>query len=343
MAAEPISGSKRSPGAVRRRILYVYNDASTWVLKDRDALAEVFDVREVCFRRRPEDVAAILRGVAWADAVYGWFASVHSLVAATAARALRKPAVITIGGYDTASLPEIEYGNLRPGLMRPATLAALRLADLLLPVSHYAAAEVQRNGGVDPKRLRVIHHGFSAIPAPAGPKERLVVTVGGVNESNLTRKGLRAFVDLAARVPDARFMVVGGAEPHALAELMGRARGRVEFAGFLTDAALDAVYARASVYVQLSAHEAFGSSVAEAMLSGCVPVVAERGALPEVVGSTGIVVPYGDVDAAAVAVRQALAEPERGPAARARVLEEFPLARRKAALTKAFAELLGER
>jgi glycosyltransferase involved in cell wall biosynthesis len=329
--------------AGRRRILYVYNEPSTWVLKDRDALAEVFEVREVCFRRRPEDLAAIARGVAWADAVYGWFASVHSLLPTVAARATGKPAVITIGGYDTASLPDIGYGNLRPGVMRPVTLAALRLADLLLPVSHYAAAELQRNGGVDPARVRVIHHGFSPVPETRGPRERLVVTVGGVNASNLERKGLRAFVELAPLVPDARFMLVGGTEPRALADLHGRCGGLVEFAGFLGDADLDAAYARASVYVQLSAHEAFGSSVAEAMLLGCVPVVSDRGALPEVVGPTGIVVPYRDVGAAAAAVRRALAEPARGPAARARVLREFPLDKRKGALVAAFDELLAAR
>jgi glycosyltransferase involved in cell wall biosynthesis len=169
------------------------------------------------------------------------------------------------------------------------------------------------------------------------------LTVGGVNESNLERKGLRAFVELATRVSDARFVLIGGTEPRALSDLHARSGGKVEFAGFLSDSALDAIYAQASVYVQLSAHEAFGSSVAEAMLLGCVPVVADRGALPEVVGSTGFVVPYGDVGAAAAAVQQALAEPGRGRAARARVLEEFPLSRRKAALIQVFEELLAVR
>jgi glycosyltransferase involved in cell wall biosynthesis len=42
------------------------------------------------------------------------------------------------------------------------------------------------------------------------------------------------------------------------------------------------------------------------MACGCVPVVTDRGALPEVVENTGIVVPYGDVDATIKAIHIAL-------------------------------------
>ena len=51
---------------------------------------------------------------------------------------------------------------------------------------------------------------------------------------------------------------------------------------------LNDYYRRASVYVQASAHEGFGLSVAEGMLAGCIPVTTRAGALPEVVGDVGI-------------------------------------------------------
>jgi glycosyltransferase involved in cell wall biosynthesis len=61
-----------------------------------------------------------------------------------------------------------------------------------------------------------------------------------------------------------------------------------------------------SVYVQLSYYESFCMALAEAMLAGCIPVVVNRGALPEVVGDTGFVVPYNDLQQAARAIENAL-------------------------------------
>ena len=58
---------------------------------------------------------------------------------------------------------------------------------------------------------------------------------------------------------------------------------------------------------------------------GIAPVVTTAGALPELVGDTGIVVP--DTDALALALQELIAEPERGrelgQRARRRILEEF--------------------
>jgi glycosyltransferase involved in cell wall biosynthesis len=81
-------------------------------------------------------------------------------------------------------------------------------------------------------------------------------------------------------------------------------------------------------------------AVAEAMLCGCVPVVSARGALPEVVGTAGMVVPYGDAAAAADAIRGVLdAGEEQRAAARRRIVDNFSLAQRRAALLCALEEV----
>jgi len=59
------------------------------------------------------------------------------------------------------------------------------------------------------------------------------------------------------------------------------------------------------VYCQLSYTESFGMTLLEAMSCGCIPVVTDRDALPEVVGDCGYVVPYGDVDATRKAILKA--------------------------------------
>ena len=88
-------------------------------------------------------------------------------------------------------------------------------------------------------------------------------------------------------------------------------------------------YRRAGVYVQASRHEGFGLAVAEGMLAGCVPVVLDVTAMPEVVGDAGVLISSQDPEEVAEGVRRALElGPEGGRRARERILTAFPLHRR---------------
>jgi glycosyltransferase involved in cell wall biosynthesis len=98
------------------------------------------------------------------------------------------------------------------------------------------------------------------------------------------------------------------------------------------------------VYVQASRHEGFGLSVAEAMLAGCFPVVSSAGALPEVVGDTGVVLgaaaPAPDVVADAVR-RGITVNGDVREHARQRVLERFTLDARGEQLWQVLDEAMG--
>jgi glycosyltransferase involved in cell wall biosynthesis len=104
----------------------------------------------------------------------------------------------------------------------------------------------------------------------------------------------------------------------------------VELAGWASDEELRDWYRRAAVYVQASRHEGFGLAVAEAMLAGCVPVVMDVTAMPEVVGDAGVLISSQAPDEVADGVRRAL---ELGEAAqrraRERIAAKFPLERRE--------------
>jgi glycosyltransferase involved in cell wall biosynthesis len=78
--------------------------------------------------------------------------------------------------------------------------------------------------------------------------------------------------------------------------------------------------------VQVSRHEGFGLAVAEAMLAGCVPVVMDVTAMPEVVGDAGVLISSQDPQAVADGIATALdAGPEGARRARQRILDRFPL------------------
>ena len=96
----------------------------------------------------------------------------------------------------------------------------------------------------------------------------------------------------------------------------------------------------AKVYVQPSYYESFGCSVAEAMLQKCIPVVTKNGALPEVVGDDGIYVPYGKPELLARGIQNALSYgPELGERARQRILDHFPLEKRRMRLLEIIDEV----
>ena len=58
--------------------------------------------------------------------------------------------------------------------------------------------------------------------------------------------------------------------------------------------------------MQASRHEGFGLAVAEAMLAGCVPVVMNVTAMPEVVGDAGVLIESQRPEEVADGVRRAL-------------------------------------
>jgi glycosyltransferase involved in cell wall biosynthesis len=261
----------------------------------------------------------------------------------TLAWLMRKPSIVVIGGYDTANMPQIPYGVQGRGLMRLVSRWVMRRATRLLANSNYSREEAAANAGVDPRRVTVVHHG---VPDPFGElpqvkRERTALTVGIVDRRNVLRKGLGAFVQAAALLPDVEFVLAGRWDDGAADELREAATPNVTLTGWVEEDVLNDWYRRASVYVQASAHEGFGLSVAEGMLAGCIPVTTRAGALPEVVGDTGIQVEGQDPARLAAAISAAL---ERGDheraAARERVLQTFPLEIRRAGVQALVTETL---
>ncbi len=315
------------------RVLYVISRRNTFTRIDREALEERYEVVEYYqpgFRPRPIELWRKLRRC---DVVFGWFAAWHTLLALTLARLMRKPSVLIIGGFDTASVPEIGYGAQQGGLRRARTRWTVSRATRLITNSDYSLGEIGRNLGLGRDRVTVVHHGLPdrfADMAHGKRPERMALSVGAVYELNLERKGHLPFVRAAAELPDVRFVLAGKWFDDAIETLRAEAGPNVTLTGYLSDDDLDSYFRRAAVYVQASRHEGFGISLAEAMLAGCVPVATTAGALPEVVGDTGVTIAEPTPELVAAGVRRALEQgPEAGLRARQRVRERFPYEMRR--------------
>src|SRR5215204_3910830 len=117
-----------------------------------------------------------------------------------------------------------------------------------------------KNAEVRADQISALYHG---VPdrigsLPPATRERIVLTVGNVNHSNLQRKGHEPFVRAAALLPDVRFVLVGDWQDDAIEHLRSIATGNVSFTGRVAGETLLNHYRNASVYVQASLHEGFG-------------------------------------------------------------------------------------
>lgn len=289
------------------RVAYFYREMSEYIQIELDFLRERHEVTVVECRSRWPRPVQLWRLVAACDVAMAWFASWHSLFPALACRLLGKPMVVTVGGYDTATGPNSGYGGDRGWFKRWITRTTMRLATRIVVVSEFTRRETAALG-IDPARLVLGLHGLdpSRYVYPGIAREDVVVTVGGVNASNLTRKGLEPFVRAAARLPRLRFVVIGAWTDGAIESLRAIATPNVIFTGRLSHGEKVAWLWRSRVVVQASRHEAFGLSLAEGMLCGAVPVVTDAGALPEVVGDTGVVIASQEPAAIAAGVCRAL-------------------------------------
>ena len=144
----------------------------------------------------------------------------------------------------------------------------------------------------------------------------------------------------ASHFPDVPFVLIGRWSHDGAIEFLKKiATPNVRFTGFLSDIELKQYLVRAKVYAQLSYHEAFGCALAEAMLHECVPVVTNQYALPEVVGDSGYLVPFGNIPKTVDAIRNALTDTDSGKKARQRISHNFPLEKRRRELVSVIENL----
>ncbi len=198
--------------------------------------------------------------------------------------------------------------------------------------------------GVDPTHIHLVPSGveaerFAVTPGLrttararlALPDEAFVLAIVGALES---RKGHAVLLDALA-VLDARVVVLCAGEGGEREALAARTTalgldGAVRWLGRVDD--VGSILAAADTFVMPSRHEGLGVAALEAMAAG-LPVIASRvGGLPEAVldGETGLLVPPGDSEALAAAIRRlAVDRPygrALGDAGAARVRARFGMA-----------------
>ncbi len=327
------------------RVLFASPAPTSFIGTDIELLERHFEVKPVHYDRKHLAtllllVPRIMVGVLRADIVVCWFGSFHAFVSLIFCKLFGKKSIVIAGGYDAVRVSEIGYGLMNTRFLRIFPISTFKMCDIILAVSNSLKEELLKNTNVPKEKVRVIPLGFDGckVECRAGRQNR-VLTVGGGGRNTWKRKGLDTFLKVAASMPLVSFVVAGTLEENQ-ANLGEGAPTNVRFLGWLEEEELLRLYHTSRVYAQLSAYESFGSALAEAMACGCYPVAADRGALPEVVGDAGTLVPYGDPEATSMAIREGLKYDGFEAAAR-RIREHFPLDVRERRLVSAIRELQG--
>jgi glycosyltransferase involved in cell wall biosynthesis len=169
--------------------------------------------------------------------------------------------------------------------------------------------------GVDPAKIRVVHHGTRPLlyvqePDVQRPPENVILTVGAIQK----RKNIARLVEAFEALHPAWRLVLAGAHGYGAGEILARieaspARARIEVTGYVTPEQLAGWYARASIFAFPSLDEGFGMPVLEAMAAGVPVVTSNRSALPEVAGDAALLIDPLDKDAIAGALTQLILNP----------------------------------
>lgn len=252
---------------------------------------------------------------------------------------------------------------------RQLAAEAYRQAEVITPGNTHARSW-QEHCGADRRRLRTVYPGMDAAPFAAVAEDRggrepapTLVWVGHLEPAKDLATLLHAFARVREVRPGARLVLVetrGGEQRYAAEcrELATRlfAEGEgvaeqlpvvFEELGGAAVPTLAAAYASASVVVRSSVVEGFPLSLVEAMFCGRATVSTDAGAVTEVIGGTGLVVPPSDPGAFADACLALLADPDRrarlGAAARARAIELFTVEQNVTAFHGIYLELISRR
>ena len=223
----------------------------------------------------------------------------------------------------------------------------------LITVSQCSRDDICRDFHIPAERCRVVPNGintslFRPLPGIAREQNRIMVT----NSADTPLKGLAHLLKAVHRmdpVNGTRLIVIGSPKKNGAIEKLVRQldlSARITFTGRISDNELVRQYARASVAVVPSEYEGFGLPVGEAMACGLPVVSTSGGALPEVVGNAGILVPPADPDALASAIASLLDAPEHakalGRAGYRRVQREFTWQRAAEKTVAAYREILDD-
>ena len=272
------------------KLYFVGYLTSHFITDDRELLEEthevtIFDlsVNASSFKKIHTYLSSTLwewKKIRDSDVVWIWFADYPALPFIIWAKLFRKPIVMRVAGWEVYFAPQINYGNQLNFIRGAVSRWIIRHSNIcVVPSEAYKKIVDKLIPGIN---IVVIPNAIDIKTCECPlPEKHGVVTALISMKFTCILKGIPTFKK-ATEGMDAQ--VIENIPHDELIEILKLSK----------------------VYCQLSYTESFCVTVLEAMACGCIPVVTDRDALPEVIGDCGILVPYGDVEKTRAAILLAL-------------------------------------
>lgn len=295
------------------KLIYIYPSKSSFINSDIEFLSKKYIVKtqDLDWKnpvKLPINFALqklfLVQNIFSAKAILISFAGYFSFLPVLFGRIFGKKVFIILNGTECISFPSYNYGSLRKKVLRFFVKKSQQYATKLLPVD---ASLIQQQHTFDEQVQQkkqgflsffskmktpvvVIPNGFDADFWKVERTEvqpNSVITVASIASENMLRfKGIDLLISLSEKHPEIQFTIVGFSEEMISKTVVPK---NVTIHGFVSLEKLKNLYAKHQFYFQLSVNEGFGCALAEAMLCGCIPVVSNSGALPNVVGKNGCI------------------------------------------------------
>lgn len=316
----------------RNKILFVYTNFSSFVAQDHEILTSAYEVHQYRFRAIKglagtgleilKQIFFLIRNIRKYQAVYIWFADYHSLLPVLFAGMFRKKSFVVVGGYDVNYLKEYNYGSYNKPVRKFFAKTTLRMATVCFPVAVDLGTKIKL---ISPSsKVEVFPTIFDSqrFNFTESEREKTVLTVASTgNRQRAMIKGLDRFRELAVKMPDYEFTIIGVDE--SFRYFFDPIPVNLRLLAAVPHNELPQYYKLASFYAQFSRSEGLPNSLCEAMLCGCIPLGTDVGDIRPAIESTGLVVNEWMVEPVAEFIRKNHNDTKLRKNSRERIIEKY--------------------
>jgi len=207
---------------------------------------------------------------------------------------------------------------------RLATWNACRRADRVIAISQHVKSFLTHRWNIPEEKIGVVYHGVDDVEETeinqlpdclqSVVSGRFLLTMGSIRPARGLEDAIEALRLLTPQWPQLRLVIIGAVEPRMgfywrrLQQLVQRygLADRVVWAGSQPEKVVNWCYRNCTLFIMTTRSEALSIIALEAMKAGCVCVVTEVGALPEVFQQNAFFYRAGEPGSLAGQLRKAL-------------------------------------